>query len=101
MDVTVAPGDPIPALHRAELLVLPSLEDGFGFVVPEGMACELPVVVTERCGAAEWVEPGRTGWVILAGEIDPLEAALSSALFERANLRTMGAAAREVVLARG
>lgn len=34
-----------------DLLVLPSLGDSFGFVAMEAMACGLPVVVSENCGA--------------------------------------------------
>src|SRR5262249_12887718 len=37
--------------HRHDLLVLPSVGDSFGFVAMEAMACGLPVVVTENCGA--------------------------------------------------
>jgi glycosyltransferase involved in cell wall biosynthesis len=34
-----------------DILVLPSLGDSFGFVAMEAMACGLPVVVSENCGA--------------------------------------------------
>jgi hypothetical protein len=34
-----------------DVLVLPSLGDSFGFVAMEAMACGLPVVVSENCGA--------------------------------------------------
>ena len=71
LDVVLAAGDPVPAYHRAELFVLPSLEDGFGFVAAEAMACGIPVVVTDQCGAAEWVTDGETGWVIPAGMWTP------------------------------
>lgn len=89
-----APGDPLPAYHRAELFVLPSLEEGFGFVAAEAMACGLPVVVTDQCGAAEWVQPGRTGWVVPAGDADALAGALEGALRIRPDLPEMGRLAR-------
>jgi glycosyltransferase involved in cell wall biosynthesis len=44
-----------------DLLVLPSVGDSFGFVALEAMACSLPVIVTENCGApvpeASWRIP--------------------------------------------
>jgi glycosyltransferase involved in cell wall biosynthesis len=38
------------AYWDADVLVLPSLLDTFGFVAMEAMACGLPVIVTENCG---------------------------------------------------
>ncbi len=37
---------------RASVLVLPSLADGFGYVVGEAMASGLPVIATTKTGAA-------------------------------------------------
>jgi UDP-glucose:(heptosyl)LPS alpha-1,3-glucosyltransferase len=42
--------DPAPAYGAADLLVHPTLEDTFGMVVAEAMACGLPVIVS----AAPW-----------------------------------------------
>jgi glycosyltransferase involved in cell wall biosynthesis len=97
LDVRFAPGDPIPTYHTAELLVLPSLHDGFGMVVAEAMASELPVIVTEECGSAELVSPGVNGWVVPARDIYALTAALEDALAKRVHLREMGRAARAKV----
>ncbi|MFZ1105839.1 MAG: glycosyltransferase family 4 protein, partial [Hyphomicrobiaceae bacterium] len=94
LDVTAAPGDPVPAYHRAELFVLPSLMDGFGFVTAEALACGLPAVVTDQCGSAEWVRPGHTGWVIPAADVGALASVIEEALTRRADLPAMGAAAR-------
>lgn len=94
LSLRCAPGDPIPAYQRAELLVLPTLEDGFGFVVAEAMSCGLPVIVTDCCGAAEWVRPGETGWVVPAGDAKALASALEDAIRRRKDLRAMGQRAR-------
>jgi glycosyltransferase involved in cell wall biosynthesis len=89
-----APGDPVPVYHGAELFVLPTLEDGSPFAVAEAMACGLPVVVTSSCGAAEWVRPGETGWVVPAADEEALARALEEALDRRNDLRAMGSSAR-------
>lgn len=94
VNLCCAPGNPIPAYHRAEIFVLPTLEDGSPFAVAEAMACGLPVIVTNSCGAAEWVKSGRTGWVVPAGEVEPLAKALEEALHHRQELPSMGQLAR-------
>ncbi len=97
LTVHLRPGDPVPVYHRAELFVLPSLEDGFGFVTAEALACGLPVAVTDQCGASEWVRPGETGWVLPAGSVDALTAVLDEALTQRHRLADMGREARRSV----
>lgn len=98
--ITLSPGDPRPAYHRAEVAVLPTLEDGSPFAAAEAMSSGLPLVTTDACGAREWVEPGVTGWVVEAGRAEPLARALSDAVVRRATLRSMGAAARVATEAR-
>jgi len=94
INVTAVPGDPLVAYQRAEIFVLPSLHDGFGFVVGEAMACGLPVIVTESCGASGWVRNGTTGWIVPPGRDDALAGALIEALHRRAQLNAMGQLAR-------
>ena len=63
----------------ADVLCVPSRYDGWGLVVPEGLASGLPVIATDRMGAAlEFVRTGRNGWLIPAGD----EAALLAAMRE-------------------
>jgi len=64
-------------------------------VVLEAMASGLPVVTTDRNGAAEVVEPGRTGWIVPLAEA---RKALPEVLRELtgADLAAMGRAARGV-----
>lgn len=58
--------------RRSTIFVLPSLEDGFGSVVIEAMACGLPVIVTDRAGAKDCVREGVDGFVVPAGDAEAL-----------------------------
>jgi glycosyltransferase involved in cell wall biosynthesis len=101
LNLRCAPGDPLPAYQRAELFVSPTLEDGFGFAVAEAMSCGLPVIVTDCCGAADWVRAGESGWVVPAGDAQALATAIDDATRRRKNLRAMGQRARDEVEGRG
>ena len=94
LDVTVQPGDPRDALDQAEVFALPTLEDGSPFAVAEAMACARPVITTTSTGAAEWVEPGRTGWLVPPASSEHLAEALAAAAHARPHLRQMGELAR-------
>ncbi|WP_102227267.1 glycosyltransferase family 4 protein [Acidimangrovimonas sediminis] len=51
-------------MSTSHLITLPSIEDGFGMVVAEAMACGCPAVVSENTGAADIVEEGVSGFVV-------------------------------------
>jgi glycosyltransferase involved in cell wall biosynthesis len=56
--------DPAELVRRCHVYVQPSLSEGFGLAFVEAMGCGVPVLVTATGGAAEIVEPGRTGWIV-------------------------------------
>src|SRR5262249_9158098 len=60
-------------LRRASLLVLPSLQEGFGIVVAEALASGVPVLVTP-CGGPEELVRSSHGGEVLTG-FDPEELA--------------------------
>lgn len=70
--IKIRPGDPLPYLHRADVLVHPSFEDGLGLAPLEALACGLPVIVTEDTGMKEYVVNGRNGYILPTGDIDAL-----------------------------
>ena len=76
------------AFEKADVLVLPSLADGFGMVVTEAMACGLPVIVTDQVGAAELVTPAN-GRVVPGGDVAALTNALQWCLDNRSVLEGM------------
>jgi glycosyltransferase involved in cell wall biosynthesis len=54
----------IDNLHRADVFVLPSLNEGMSNSVLEALACGLPVISTDVGGAHELVEDGKNGFVV-------------------------------------
>ncbi len=90
----------LPELYAsADVLCVPSRYDGWGLVVPEGLAAGLPVIATDRMGAAlEFVRTGSNGWLIPAGDEDRIFSAMrEAALLSEAALGQLGQRARESV----
>lgn len=54
----------LEVMLEADVLVLPSLSEGFGLVVTEALSCGLPVIVTPNVGASDLVRDGREGFVV-------------------------------------
>ena len=59
-------------LHEQDVFVLPTLQDGFGTVVPQAMASGLACIVSEDCGAKALIQNGRNGFVVPTGDVDAL-----------------------------
>lgn len=76
------------AFAGADVLVLPSLADGFGMAVTEAMACGLPVIVSDQAGAADLVN-SHNGLVVAAGDARALADALRWCLDNRGPLQAM------------
>lgn len=77
------------ALADADVLVFPTLSDGFGMVVSEALAHGVPVIVSDRAGAADRIEHGRNGFVVPAGDPGALKDRLQWCLDNRPALAAM------------
>ena len=51
-------------LRRADLFILPSLEEGMARTALEAMACGLPVILTPNTGASDLVNEGVSGSIV-------------------------------------
>ncbi|MBN8490397.1 MAG: glycosyltransferase family 4 protein [Burkholderiales bacterium] len=51
-------------VSRSHVLVLPSVQDGFGLVVAQAMACGCPVVATTNTGAPDLFDDGVEGFIV-------------------------------------
>ncbi|MEM3504284.1 MAG: glycosyltransferase family 4 protein [Nitrososphaeria archaeon] len=71
----------------AEVFVLPTLEDVWGFVINEAMVCGLPVISTFASQAAlEMINDGENGYIVKEGNPEELYVALKKVI-EDHNLR--------------
>jgi glycosyltransferase involved in cell wall biosynthesis len=81
----------------AEVAVVPSLFEGFGFPSVEAMACELPVITTRAGALPELVTDGENGIVTEPGDVPALAAAIKRLLEDEALRRRMGRSGRQTV----
>lgn len=92
--------DALPAVYQAaHVLCVPSRHDGWGLVVPEGLAAGLPVIATDRTGAAlDLIDHGKNGWIVEAGDSSALlDAMRQAASLDETGWRAMSTAARQRV----
>jgi glycosyltransferase involved in cell wall biosynthesis len=86
-------------LQAARAMVLPSFSENMPVAIMEAMALGRPVISTYVAGIPELVKPGKTGWLVPAGD----EVALAEAMREVlaapvAQLAAMGIAGRRHIL---
>lgn len=88
-------------LRLADVFVLPSRREGLPVALMEAMACGLPCVASQLPGATDvLIEDGVSGVLLPAGDVPAFAAAIASVLNAGARAAVMGAAARQIILAR-
>jgi glycosyltransferase involved in cell wall biosynthesis len=90
---TIPVDDMVALYHSADVLVLPSHNEGLPYVVVEAMACGLPIIASSVGGLPEVVTQGETGLLIGAGDVKDLERAVRELAGDAAKRRRFGAAA--------
>jgi glycosyltransferase involved in cell wall biosynthesis len=91
--------DDVPALmHALDVLVLPSIVEGFGYVLVEAMAAGKPVVASRASSIPEIVRDGETGLLVDTHAPEMLAGALIEMLEDPGRARAMGQRGRAVML---
>jgi len=82
-------------------MVLPSFAEGLPVVIMEALALRRPVITTYIAGIPELVKPGENGWLVPAGSICDLTAAMEDCLSRSSDeIERMGNAGRRIVIER-
>jgi glycosyltransferase involved in cell wall biosynthesis len=80
--------------NSLDVAVVPSLEEAFGLVALEALACGVPVVATTAGGLKEIVEDGESGLLVPPGDSAALARALTSLLTNESLRLRLAAGAR-------
>jgi glycosyltransferase involved in cell wall biosynthesis len=82
-------------MRESDVLVFPSLFEGFGQVITEAMAQGTPVITTERTAGPDIIQHGKNGWLIKAGSVNSLKEMLEGIIANPGMIETVGKAALE------
>jgi glycosyltransferase involved in cell wall biosynthesis len=97
VDVAGEVPDAAAVLRQATVLALPSIQEGFGIVAAEALACGVPVVTTPSGGPEDLVARSGGGRVLQSFDAEELAAALVELIQAPETLATMRAAGRAYV----
>jgi len=77
-------------MHKAHVLVLPSVFEGFGLVIPEAMATGMPVIASTHSIGPEIIREGQDGFVLAPDDVDGLATKLDWLASHREDACQMG-----------
>ena len=64
----------IEEMRRCHVLVLPSVFEGFGLVIPEAMATGMPVIASTHSIGPEIIRDGEDGFILEPDDVEGLTA---------------------------
>ncbi|MFZ5994980.1 MAG: glycosyltransferase family 4 protein [Thermodesulfobacteriota bacterium] len=87
-----------PYYAAADVFVMPTLEDNWSLVVPEAMACGLPVLCSKYNGChPELIRSGENGWVFDPLNEQDMFETLRKCIENKDRLKRMGEKSKEIV----
>ncbi len=86
---TLSHREVLDIMTESDVLVLPSLGEGFGLVVAEALACGLPAIVTPNVGASDLIRDEHEGFLVPICSADAIAEGLLALHRDRELLATM------------
>ncbi|MBQ0060659.1 MAG: glycosyltransferase family 4 protein [Bacteroidales bacterium] len=82
-------------MAESDVLLFPSLFEGFGLVITEAMSQGTPVITTDRTCGPDIITDGMDGWIVETGSAQPIIKVLNNIISEPAQLMSIGRAAMD------
>ena len=83
-------GEVLAEMRRHEVLVLPSLHDGFGLVIAEAMSQGLVVITTSNTAGPDLISDGEDGFIVPIRDHAAIVERLALLVRDRARVEAMG-----------
>jgi glycosyltransferase involved in cell wall biosynthesis len=81
----------------ADVFVIPTLEDNWSLVVPEAMACGLPILCSKYNGCWPELVQEHNGWVFDPLDVKDILHSLNLCITHKSNLKQMGQRSRAII----
>jgi glycosyltransferase involved in cell wall biosynthesis len=85
----------LTCMRNHDVLVFPSLFEGFGMVISEAMSQGTPVITTDRTAGPDLIENGIDGWLVETASSNAIKKVLENILMNPKIVSKMGAAAQQ------
>lgn len=82
-------------MQEHDVLVFPSLFEGFGMVITEAMSQGTPVITTDRTAGPDLIVHDQNGWIVTAGSTSALQEQIEKLLINPEKIAIAGLAAME------
>lgn len=88
----------IPLMNQVDLLVLPSISDGFGHVLLQSLSCGTPILASDTTAGPDLLQDWEEGFIFPSGDWNALGAQLNHWISHVDRLRALRGAARAIAL---
>ncbi|WP_346881383.1 glycosyltransferase family 4 protein [uncultured Algibacter sp.] len=87
-------------MREHDILLFPSLFEGFGLVITEAMSQGTPVITTDRTAGPDLIEHGKNGWLVEAGSTEALQNCIAELIKNPEKIALAGKEATETARSR-